>query len=102
MEEPSYKCYQNLYDHLVKLIQYLKFQKDKKRLYSELLFLSNLIKYKSSIKTMNMNYPFYISSGNIEEHLSSILYEFSKYKIPPLFKKPIHRLEKYLLRHQKN
>ena len=100
MELASYKLYQNLYDHISKIIKFLKFQKNHKRLLSELILIIQLIKYTTPIKTMNMNYSFDIA--NINEHVECILYEFSRYKFPNLFKTPIHRLQKYHRRPRKN
>lgn len=99
MNTPSYKCYQNLYDHVKKIIEYLERKKIKKRLLLELDFLTKLIRFETNISTMNMNYDFHID--NLDEHISAILYQVDMYKFPRIFNKTITRLKKYHLRHQK-
>jgi len=99
MEIPSYKSYQNLYDYITKIIQFIKPQKRYVKVYLELIHFKNLIRYETNIKTMNMNFPFYIVDLNI--HLKCLLHECSKYKFPKHFKKTIRYLHQYQMRLQK-
>ncbi len=99
MNSPSHKCYQNLYDHVKKIIEYLERKNTNKRLLLELIFLKNLIQYEANISTMNMNYAFDIN--NLHEHINALVYIFNMYKFPRIFQKTITRLKKYHQHHQK-